>query len=207
MEEIIAKLLTYPSEYLLLVIAGYVFLTSMGLFLGHNDLTIISASLLASTGHVPLLGVFLVIFIALFLGETISYLVFYNFGDKLFRLKILSKLINSDSRVKLQKFVNAHPTHFLGCVRISPVLRPYLFMLIGSSKLKPRLFFSNYLMFSILYCSTLVFGTYFVGKLFEKMLGENKIYGMSVFIIIWAIILLRLAKKYKNTDFTELIHT
>jgi len=196
MDQIQELILSFPSQYIYLRIAGLIMITSLGIFPSSIDINLAVAGGLAGLGKADILILLPSVITALLTGELLMYSIGKKWGDKIYQFKFVKKVFPQKRVIKLETFLNNNPARFIFSVRISPILRPYLYVVIGAFNLSKKKFIQTHVPITVAYGSAIVIGTFYFSRLLELYLANYKIYGMITIILIWALIIRSIAKSY-----------
>jgi membrane protein DedA with SNARE-associated domain len=121
------------------LILGVLFVCGMGVPIP-EDITLITAGLLAGQGKVTLIGAIIVGFFGVLMGDTILFLVGQKYGRKVFTWPVFNKIF-TESRIvtaELQIMTHAKKICFTG--RFMPGIRAPIFLTAGIMKVPFKTF-------------------------------------------------------------------
>lgn len=122
------------------LILGVLFVCGMGVPIP-EDITLITAGLLAGQGKVTLIGAFIVGFIGVLAGDTILFLVGQKFGRKVFLWPVFNKVFTEQRIVKAELQIMTHAKKICFIARFMPGLRAPIFLTAGIMKVPFKTFF------------------------------------------------------------------
>ncbi len=157
-------------------------------FLPGDSLLFAAGMLTASTGilNIGLLIVLLVL--SAFLGDNVNYFVGRFFGEKVFDIPILKKLIKREYLAKTQSFYEKHGGKTIIMARFVPIVRTFAPFAAGLGKMNYTRYITFCVVGAIVWVSLLSLAGYFFGNIpiiknnFEKVIFA--IIGISVLPII-----------------------
>ena len=145
------------------VVLGVLVLCGFGLPLP-EDVTLLFAGFLASTGKISLSGALLSGFAGVFIGDSILFSLGRKFGRRLFAMRPFS-FVFSPERIEIaeQKIIrNQHFICFIG--RFVPGLRACIFALVGSMGVRPKVFLIQDGLAALVSVPVWVFLGYYTGE-------------------------------------------
>ncbi len=125
-----------------------------------GDSLLFVAGIIAAQGSLNVWLLFLIIFIAAFLGDTINYWIGHHRG-----LKIFKRFIHEDYLKKTENFYNKHGGKTIIFARFMPIVRTFAPFVAGIAKLD----YSRFLIFNLtggfLWIAVFLFGGYYFGNI------------------------------------------
>ncbi|MEI7480327.1 MAG: VTT domain-containing protein [bacterium] len=167
----------------LLGILGIVFAES-GLFFGFflpGDSLLFTAGLLASQGYFPIVTLYVSIFLAAVLGDSVGYAFGYRWGRKLFTKKE-SFFFRKEFLVRTEMFFEKYGSKALVLARFVPVVRTFTPILAGVGKMHYRKFLTYNLAGGFAWTTLLVFAGYYLGRLVPGV--DKYIFPIILLIIV-----------------------
>jgi membrane protein DedA with SNARE-associated domain len=87
---------------------------------------------------------------------------------------------------------------------MTPIIRPFLFLSLGTVRPKVRDFIRSHIPITSLYISISVTMGYYFGELIEKYFLAYRIPFFITLVLVWAFLIKRLAKQFNNFDFEQM---
>ena len=137
-----------------------------------------AAGALAAFGSFNIVWLFLLMFLASFLGDTVNYLIGHYIGPKAFNSK--SKFLKREYLNKSQSFYDKYGGKAIVLARFVPIVRTFAPFVAGIGKMHYLKFISYNLIGGLAWVSLTVFSGYFLGNI--PIIKENFHY--MVFLII-----------------------
>ncbi|MSS74477.1 DedA family protein [Candidatus Pacearchaeota archaeon] len=181
------------DKYLELVISTYPLLSYLFLFLivffetgvvvtpflpGDSLLFVVGA--LSAVGSLNLFFIFISLFFAAVMGDTVNYHLGKYFGPKVFRAQS-SYFFNKKYLLRAQSFYNKYGNKTIVLARFVPIIRTFAPFVAGIGNMKYRNFILYNLIGAFLWCGIFIFGGYFFGNL--QIVQDN--FGSLILIIIF----------------------
>ena len=170
-------IILHLDVYLQLIVQEYSTLTYIFLFLIifaetglvaapflPGDSLLFVAGALSATGALKIIIVFLVIFIAAVLGDTVNYHLGKFLGPKVFRREN-SFLFHKEHLVKAQSFYEKHGGKTIILARFIPIIRTFAPFVAGIGHMSYRKFLGYNVSGALLWCGLFIFGGYFFGNI------------------------------------------
>lgn len=129
-----------------------------------GDSLLFVAGALAATGSFKIAVLFLVIFIAAVIGDTVNYHVGKYFGPKIFR-KESSILFHKEYLVRAEKFYEKHGKKTIIIARFIPIIRTFAPFVAGIGRMPYGIFLIYNIVGAFLWCSLFIFGGYLFGNI------------------------------------------
>lgn len=189
MENILLYINQIPPEFFLSGLFLFMLMTCMGCIPSHTDIVLLASALIASNGKFPFFGVFVVILMAMLIGENAMFLIGNKFGSKIFNIKFFAKIMPTEKRELFRKSFLQFPNRFLLALRMSPVLRPYFYLCTGSLGLSHKTFFKYHFKWTVSYVVTVYTTSYFGSRLLIDKLNFPPVYGFMAAFIVWFMVL------------------
>jgi len=182
------------DQYLSLIVSQYSTLTYVFLFLIifmetglvvtpflPGDSLLFAIGALAATDVLNIELVFLVIFIAAILGDTLNYHIGKVLGPKLFR-KEDSFFFHKNYLVRSQTFYEKHGGKTIILARFIPIIRTFAPFVAGMGTMSYRKFLIYNVVGAALWCGLFIFSGYFLGNLPFVQENFNSILLIIVFL-------------------------
>lgn len=122
------------------LILGVLFICGMGVPIP-EDITLITAGLLAGQGKISLVGAMIVGFIGVLIGDTILFLVGQKYGRRVFTWPFFRKIFTEARIVKAELRIMTHAKKICFTARFMPGLRAPIFLTAGIMKVPFKTFF------------------------------------------------------------------
>lgn len=121
------------------LILGVLFICGMGVPIP-EDITLITAGLLAGQGKISLTGAMIVGFVGVLIGDTILFLVGQKYGRGVFSWPVFNKIFTEARIVKAELQIMTHAKKICFTARFMPGLRAPIFLTAGIMKVPFRTF-------------------------------------------------------------------
>lgn len=121
------------------LILGVLFVCGMGVPIP-EDITLITAGLLAGQGKISFIGAMIVGFIGVLIGDTILFLVGQKYGRKVFTWPVFNKIFTEARIVKAELQIMTHAKKICFTARFMPGLRAPIFLTAGIMKVPFKTF-------------------------------------------------------------------
>lgn len=182
------------------LIFGVLFVCGMGVPIP-EDITLITAGLLAGQGKISLTGAMIVGFIGVLIGDTILFLIGQKFGRKVFTWPVFNKVFTESTIVKAELQIMTHAKKICFTARFMPGLRAPIFLTAGIMKVPFRTFFFQDGLAAVLSVPVWIY----LGYWFSDNIDEALAYAKDINVIIISVLVLAVAaffyfqwKKKKN---------
>lgn len=129
-----------------------------------GDSLLFVAGALATGGSFKITVLFLVIFIAAVIGDTVNYHIGKFFGPKIFK-KESSILFNKEYLLRAEKFYEKHGKKTIIIARFIPIIRTFAPFVAGIGKMPYGVFLTYNIVGAFLWCSLFIFGGYLFGNI------------------------------------------
>jgi membrane-associated protein len=157
-------------------------------FLPGDSLLFAAGMLTASTGILNIGLLIVLLIVAAFLGDNVNYFVGRFFGEKVFEIKLLKKLIKREYLDKTQAYYEKHGGKTIIMARFIPIVRTFAPFAAGLGKMNYTRYITFCIVGAIFWVCLLSLAGYFFGNIpivknnFEKVILG--IIGISVLPII-----------------------
>lgn len=198
----IIEIILHLDKYLQVIVNEYSAMTYVFLFLIifletgiivvpflPGDSLLFVAGALAATGSFKIGILFLVIFIAAVLGDTLNYHIGKFIGPRIFK-KESSLLFHKEHLVHAQKFYEKHGKKTIILARFIPVIRTFAPFVAGIGTMSYKIFLAYNIIGAALWCFLFIFGGFLFGNI--PWVKEN--FGLLILAIIF-VSLIPLAKE------------
>ncbi len=122
------------------LIFGVLFVCGMGVPIP-EDITLITAGLLAGQGKISLSGAMIVGFVGVLIGDTILFLIGQKYGRRVFTWPVFNKIFTEERVVKSELQIMTHAKKICFTARFMPGLRAPIFLTAGIMKVPFKTFF------------------------------------------------------------------
>jgi len=170
-------IILHLDKYLQLIVNQYSFLTYGILFLVifletgvivapflPGDSLLFTAGALASSGAFNIVILFLVIFVAAVLGDTLNYHLGEKIGPKVFK-KESSVFFHKDHLLKAEAFYEKHGKKTIILARFIPIIRTFAPFVAGIGKMAYPVFLAYNVIGALLWCTLFIIGGYLFGNI------------------------------------------
>lgn len=119
---------------------------------------------LSALGSLNIFSVFLIMFFAAVLGDTVNYHIGKSVGPHVFRAKS-SWFFNKEHLFRAQEFYNKHGKKTIVIARFVPIVRTFAPFVAGIGDMKYRDFFAYNVIGALLWCGLFIIGGFFFGNI------------------------------------------
>lgn len=144
-----------------------------------GDSLLFVAGAFAATDALDIKWVFLVIFIAAIIGDTVNYHIGKFIGPKVF-VKEQSWLFHKEHLARAQRFYEKHGGKTIILARFIPVIRTFAPFVAGIGRMQYLRFLSYNALGALLWCILFILGGYYFGNI--SFVKEN--FGIVIIVII-----------------------
>lgn len=187
----------YSSAQMFFAYCMLLFLTLLGTLPSNSDITIIAGSLLVGVGKFELFPFVLAVVGIVMFTENLTFFTGYFWGKKIKRWRIVQKVIPETKQVILENHARTNAFKVLFTIRMTPLLRPIFYMLLGSLRLRPKTFWRYHTPILLLYLSVLIFISIVFGNLVQTYLTNYKEY-IFAGVLLLCIFMIRLNFRTKS---------
>lgn len=149
-----------------------------------GDSLLFAAGALAATGSFHLGILFVVVFIAAVLGDTVNYHAGKFIGPKVFNRES-SLLFRKEYLIRAQNFYEKHGKTTIIIARFIPIIRTFAPFVAGIGKMSYWVFLSFNFIGGLLWCSLFIFGGFLFGNI--PWVKDN--FGLIALLIIFVSII------------------
>ena len=191
--KIIADLFLHLDKYLFGIVEQYGIFTLVILFIVifaetglvvtpflPGDSLLFAAGALAAGGALPIVGIYILLVLAAFLGDTANYWIGHYVGPMAFEGK--SRLFKKEHLNKAHHFYEKHGGVAIIIARFVPIVRTFAPFVAGIAKMNYWHFLSYNLIGGVVWVSLFVFAGFFFGNL--PIVKENFHYTVLIIILI-----------------------
>lgn len=165
------------DKYLLAVVDEYSILALLLLFLVifietgvvvmpflPGDSLLFASGAIAGVGSLNVLVLFVLVFVAAVLGDTLNYHIGKYVGPKIFNRES-SLLFNKEYLVKAQSFYEKHGKKTIILARFIPIIRTFAPFVAGVGVMRYRVFLAYNMIGGLFWCALFVFGGFLFGNI------------------------------------------
>ncbi len=145
-----------------------------------GDSLLFAAGALAAIGSFKLSLLFLVIFLAAVLGDTLNYHIGKYIGPRVFK-KESSLFFNKEYLLRAQKFYEKHGKKTIILARFIPIIRTFAPFVAGIGTMSYRTFLAYNVIGALMWCALFIFSGFFFGNI--PWVKEN--FGLFILAIIF----------------------
>ena len=149
-------------------------------FLPGDSLLFAAGALAAATGEMQIVFLFVLMFIAAFLGDTVNYWIGHFVGPKAFTGN--SKLFKKEYLERTQAFYEKHGGKTILLARFIPIIRTFAPFVAGIGRMRYGYFISYNIIGGLLWTGIFLFGGFFFGNL--PIVKDNFSFVVMAIIII-----------------------
>jgi membrane-associated protein len=146
-----------------------------------GDSLLFAAGALSAIGLLNLGALFVIIFIAAVIGDTVNYHVGKFIGPKIFNRES-SFFFNKNHLIRAQEFYDKHGKKTIILARFVPIVRTFAPFVAGIGKMDYKIFLTYNFIGAAIWCVIFIFGGYFFGNL--PWVSENISLLMIIIILI-----------------------
>lgn len=199
MEYVLEFLAQYNDSQVFAAYLLLLFLTLMGMLPNNSDITVIVGSILVGFGKFEMIPFAVCVIALVIIGENISFLSGYFFGDKIKQSKLIQRIIPANLQLKLKEVVQTNPKKIMFSIRITPLLRPVIYFLFGSMGVSPKEFWKFHTPLVIIYLSALIIFTTSFSQFVQNNLSEYQNVIFLGFLSVWLIVFWSMKKNLKKS--------
>lgn len=178
-----------------------------------EDITLITAGLLASGKSITLTGAFLASFLGVMAGDTILFQLGRRYGKRVFTLPGLRRLFTAERITSAEARIRKNGPFICFVARFLPGLRTPIFAMSGALGVRPLVFFLLDGLAALISVPLWVYVGFWFGENYEDAFGDaiaaaEKLQGyvfsiLGVLIVIYVVAKLWKRKKTRATATTE----
>ena len=179
----------------LLAICAIVFVET-GLFFGFflpGDSLLVTAGIVAATGHLPLISLVLFVSLSAILGDQLGYLIGYKTGEFLYSRKN-SVFFKHEHVEKTHQFYDKYGPKTIVIARFVPIVRTFAPAVAGVAKMEYKKFVIYNVFGGILWVMSTVLGGFFVGSFIPNIEHYLHLVIAGVILLSFMPIILELSK-------------
>lgn len=140
LNQILERLSNVSGFEAYLIILGVLFVCGMGVPIP-EDITLITAGILAGQGKISFTGALIAGLIGVMIGDTILFLVGQRFGRRVFKWPMFRRFFTEERIAKAELQIKEHAKKICFTARFMPGLRAAVFLTAGIMKVPFRTFF------------------------------------------------------------------
>mgnify|MGYP001594730782 CR=1 FL=1 len=129
-----------------------------------GDSLLFAAGALAAVGYLKIGILFIIVFIAAVIGDTLNYHIGKYIGPKIFKRES-SLFFNKKYLVRAQAFYEKHGKKTIILARFIPIIRTFAPFVAGIGLMKYKIFLFYNVIGAFLWCSLFVFGGFLLGNI------------------------------------------
>lgn len=167
----------------LLVICAIIFVET-GLFFGFflpGDSLLVTAGIVAATGHLPLVSLLIFVSLSAILGDQLGYFIGYKTGELLYSRKN-SIFFKREHLEKTHQFYEKYGPKTIVLARFVPLVRTFAPAVAGVAGMEYKKFVIYNILGGILWVISTVLGGFFVGSLIPDI--ENDLHLVIAVVIL-----------------------
>lgn len=180
--EFLTELSGYEAYALIL---GVLFVCGVGVPIP-EDITLISAGILASMGQISLPGAFLAGFFGVLVGDTLLFTIGRKFGRKVFKWPLFKTVFTPERILKAEETVHKHAKKISFMARFMPGLRAPIYLTSGILKVPFKIFIIQDGLASLISVPIWVYLGYWFGENIDDVIKLAK----DINFVIGSVILL-----------------
>ena len=193
MESLQTFLTQYSGIESYLVFFFVVVVSCIGLF--NSDITFITAGALSSIQFFDVRILIAVGFVALMIGDSITFFVGRRWGRTIIRKKPFSLVLSDQKMDAAESFLAKKGKMIISFVRFLPLLRTALFLSAGSLKVKPKYFYSLNAFSSLIYLPIVILASARASSHAKEIVAGFKKFQLIPITLLAVLILFFLIKK------------
>ena len=166
-----------------------------------GDSLLFAAGAIAATSEINIFLLWIILFVAAFLGDTVNYWIGHYLGPKVFEKD--SKFLKKEHLIKAQVFYDKHGGAAIVLARFVPIVRTFAPFVAGIARMTYPHFIMYNIIGGLLWVSIFTFAGYFFGNL--PFVQENFHYVVVVIVLLSLVPIIfewykakKEAKKVKN---------
>lgn len=190
-------LLSQGDHFTLLLFLFILMSTSIG-FPFSSDLLLIIGGSLASMGYVRFEFVAFLSPIAMYVGDTITFLLGRKFGVKLLSKKFIQNIFPVEKQNQIRFFLQKNSRKFVFGIRFIPGMRSFIFLTAGAMQIPKKIFFQMNALSTGMYAPLMVAMSFYATNraliIVSGMQGAWKWFASAVVIIVLSIVLKKIGQ-------------
>lgn len=144
----------YESINVYYVLFGLMLITSLGMFPGNTDVFMMGIGVLTTSSLLETNKAIAMCLSALFLGETIAFLLGNRFGKKILNHSFFTKEKYQKRATAIESYLNKGKLPTILALRFVPILRPVNIAMVGTFSKQTKSFYSMHIVLLGLYVPT-----------------------------------------------------
>lgn len=197
------QLLIAQGDHFTLVLYLLILMSTSYGFPFSSDLLLIIGGSLASMGYIPIQLTVLLSPIAIYTGDTFTFLIGRKFGIKLLDKKIIKKIFPIEKQNQIRSFLQENARKFIFGIRFIPGMRSLIFLTAGSMQIPKKIFFQMNALSTGIYAPFMVILSFYATNraliLVSELQGAWKWIASAVVIIVLSLLL----KKFGQQKLTR----
>ena len=170
-----------------LAILGVLFICGLGVPIP-EDITLISAGILAALGKISFTGALIVGFIGVMLGDAFLFFVGRIYGRKVFKWPMIRTFATPERIKKAEVRIQSNARFICFVARFLPGLRSVVFLTAGTMGIRPIVFFTQDGLAALLSVPLWVWFGWFFGNNIDELLVIAK--QLQIYFIIGVVLLI-----------------
>ena len=161
-----------------------------------EDITLLAAGLLASSGHISLPGALIAGFLGVLCGDTILFMLGRKFGAKIFGLPGFRRFLTPERIAKAEDRVRKNGHFICFVARFLPGLRAPIYALAGAMGVRPAVFFMQDGFAALISVPVWIYLGYWFGENWDSAMKYMKRTQGAVLILVAILILSYVGYRY-----------
>lgn len=196
-ERLIDQLAGLSATTTYLAIVGVLFICGVGIPIP-EDITLISAGVLASMETISLSGAIISCFFGVLLGDALLFNLGRRYGHRAFQLPLLRKVFTPDRIAAAQQRIHGNSKFICFIARFLPGLRAPIYLTAGVMGVRPVTFYLLDGSAALISVPVWVVGGWYFGQALEEALGFAKRMQVVLLIVVGSGIGLYLVLKWRK---------
>jgi membrane-associated protein len=146
-----------------------------------GDSLLFTAGFLASQGYLPILPLFVTVFVAAVLGDSFGYYLGRKYGNTVFS-KPDSFFLNPEYIQKTRIFFSKYGPKAVILARFVPIVRTFIPIFAGVGTMPYRTFISYNIFGGFLWSASMVFGGYYLTKIIPN--ADQHIHEIVILVVV-----------------------
>ena len=149
-----------------------------------EDITLISAGILAGQKKISLVGAHIVCFIGVLMGDTILFMVGQRYGRRVFKWPVFRKIFTEDRVLKSQARIKKHAKKICFSARFMPGLRAPIFLISGIMHVPFRTFILQDGLAALISVPVWIYVGFIFGENFDAILRLAKKVNKGIILVL-----------------------
>jgi membrane protein DedA with SNARE-associated domain len=137
--KILVALSSLSGPYAYGAILGMLFVCGIGVPLP-EDITLISAGMLAAAGSISLPGAFVAGYVGVLMGDVLLFLIGRKYGRRVFQLPVFRRIFTEERIIQAEQAIQKSAGKICFTARFLPGLRAPIYLTAGILKVRPTVF-------------------------------------------------------------------